>query len=263
MKAKPTGTSLIPILLTGLVTAGLTWLARHYLQYEDMENDVGVWGGYFTVFGVIYAIVAGFLLVEVLGRYGSLSNTIEAELNAIESLRDYLVYLGDEGKSSHSCIREALIDYLKSVRDEEWAAMGSEEGMVDSDTSDELYAIMRSIKNSIEPSHTDGVVYAALIDQSSEIAVQRTLRISLANQKLPLRLRILLIFMGVVLSAGFLLMPVMNLYVHLLMTTTLAMAIHLLSQIIDDLDHPFHGVWNLDRTALEQLIARFESNQPN
>jgi hypothetical protein len=45
---------------------------------------------------VIYAIVAGFLLMGVVRRYSSLSNAIEAELNAVECLRDYLVYLNEE-----------------------------------------------------------------------------------------------------------------------------------------------------------------------
>ena len=64
--------------------------------------------------------------------------------------------------------------------------------------------------------------------------------------------------MGIVLSVGFLLVPVANLWVHLLMTTTLAMSVHLLSLIIDDLDHPFYGVWNLDHLALDQLIDRLQ-----
>ncbi|MFT5300928.1 MAG: hypothetical protein ACI814_001712 [Mariniblastus sp.] len=43
------------------------------------------------------------------------------------------------------------------------------------------------------------------------------------------------------------------------MTITLAMAVHLLNLIIDDLDHPFYGVWNLNCTTLEKLIERLET----
>ena len=248
--------SLKPLFVTGVVSAILTMIARYYFQYDNIEDDVGIWGGFFTVFGVIYAIVAGFLLVEVLGRYSTLSNTIEAELNAVECLRDYLVYLDDDQHSIKSEIRASLKNYLISVRDEEWPAMSEENRFVDSDTSDELYAVMRAVKGIVSHADIDGVVLGSLVEKISDTTVQRTLRISLSNQRLPDRLRLLLVFMGIVLAIGFLVVPVVNVWVHLLMTTTLAMAVHLLNLIIDDLDHPFFGVWNLNREALDQLIER-------
>lgn len=65
-------------------------------------------GEFFTVFGVIYAIVAGFLLVTVLNRYSSLSQTIEDELNAIESIRDFLVYFGPDQGTAAQALRRSL-----------------------------------------------------------------------------------------------------------------------------------------------------------
>jgi hypothetical protein len=95
-----TAASMVPLLTSTIATTLLTLLTRHYFKYEGIADDVNIWSGFFTVFGVIYAIVAGFLLVEVPGRFGRLSNTIEAELNAVESLRAYLVYLGDSGQKA-------------------------------------------------------------------------------------------------------------------------------------------------------------------
>ena len=167
--------SLKPLFVTGAVSAVLTMIARYYFQYENIEDDVGIWGGFFTVFGVIYAIVAGFLLVEVLGRYSTLSNTIEAELNAVECLRDYLVYLDDDQNSIKSEIRSSLKSYLISVRDEEWPAMSEEDSFVDSDTSDELYAVMRAVKGIVSHADIDGVVLGSLVEKISDTTVQRTL----------------------------------------------------------------------------------------
>jgi pilus assembly protein TadC len=120
--------------------------------------------------------------------------------------------------------------------------MSDQTSIADSDTSEELYAVMRAVKSIISKTDIDSVVLSAIVGELSATTVQRRLRISLANQRLPIRLRLLLVFMGIVLSLGFLLVPVGNLWIHLLMTTTLAMSVHLLSLIIDDLDHPFYGV---------------------
>ena len=253
---KQTLQSFWPLVVTGAATGLLTIVSSRWIRYENMVDDVGIWGGFFTVFGVIYAIIAGFLLVEVLGRFGALNNAIEAELNAIECLRDYLIYLDDDQIEARAKIYSTLIGYVKSVREDEWHEMGAATDMIDSDTSEELYAIMRSIKSVVTRTDTDSVVLASLMDKLSEVTVQRTLRISLVNQRLPVRLRFLLIFMSIVLSIGFLLVPVANIWVHLLMTTTLAISVHLLSLIIEDLDHPFFGVWNIDTSAMDQLIVR-------
>ena len=104
--------------------------------------------------------------------------------------------------------------------------MSEENSFVDSDTSDELYAVMRAVKKIVSHADIDGVVLGSLVEKISDTTVQRTLRISLSNQRLPDRLRFLLVFMGIVLSIGFLVVPVVNVWVHLLMTTTLAMAVH-------------------------------------
>jgi uncharacterized membrane protein len=62
------------------------------LKRFTIATDVSSWSSFFNVFGVIFAIIAGFLLVTVLSRYSNLNQTIEDELNAVESVRDFLVY---------------------------------------------------------------------------------------------------------------------------------------------------------------------------
>ena len=86
----------LPLAVVGIASAFAVTLARRQIHYEGIVEDVSAWGVFFTVFGVVYAIVARFLLVSVLTRYGALSQTIEDELNAVESIRDFLVYFSGE-----------------------------------------------------------------------------------------------------------------------------------------------------------------------
>jgi len=46
-----------------------------------MAKDIETWGVFFSVFGIIFAIIAGLILVEGLRGYGSLSGITELELN--------------------------------------------------------------------------------------------------------------------------------------------------------------------------------------
>ncbi|MDP6736955.1 MAG: hypothetical protein QF732_10735 [Nitrospinaceae bacterium] len=54
---------LIPWLAT---SGGLTWLAREFLFEGPLAQDVEAWGVFFSVFGILYAIVLGFVIMQAL-----------------------------------------------------------------------------------------------------------------------------------------------------------------------------------------------------
>ena len=65
---------------------------------------------------------------------------------------------------------------------------------MDSDTSEELYEIMRKSKKISVDTESDGVVFTAIVENISDITKLRTRRIALANERLPPRLKFLMIF---------------------------------------------------------------------
>lgn len=251
--------ALWPLMFSSILSIAGAGVVRSFVSYEGIGDDVSAWGAFFTVFGVIYAIIAGFLLLDVLGRYGALARTCEAELNAVECIRDFLVYLEANQSEIGIRIRLSLRSYVASVSRTEWPQMCDAAGDTDSDTSEELYALMRVVNEVKVESEADQVVLTALIDKISEITTMRTERICLANTRLPPRLKALLLFMSISLVAGFLLMKVANVYVHFFMAASLAMCVHLLYMIIEDLDHPFYGVWNVSNFGFDQLLVKFEN----
>ncbi len=253
----------IPLFVVIIVSATLVVILRPYMQYEGIIEDVSSWGAFFTVFGVIYAIVAGFLLVTVLNRYSTLSQTIEDELNAVESIRDFLVYFEVNQQASAQEIRASLTRYTKAVATTEWQEMADPAIPTNSDTSEDLYDIMRCVGKLRVAEDRDSSVLSAMIASVSDLAKMRTRRIALANERLPHRLRILLLFMSVALAAAFLLVGVRSLYAHVFMTSALSFSVYLLYWIIEDLDHPFYGMWNINRSPLDELIKRFESEGSN
>ena len=247
-----------PLVVSTVLVVFIIFIARSRVQYEGIVEDVSSWGSFFNVFGVIYAIVAGFLLISVLNRYSALNQAIEDELNAVESIRDFLVYVDEDQQDSKIALKQALMNYTKSLSIKEWKEMSDPHIPTNSDTSDELYEVMRMGKGLQVRKESDGIVLSALMGNISEIAKLRTRRIALANERLPPRLRILMLFMSVALVAGFVLLGVRGVYAHVYMSVSLSISIHLLYMVIDDLDHPFYGVWNINRAPLEELVIRFE-----
>jgi len=248
---------LSPLIISGALTALILVAVKDHVQYTEIFEDVSAWSAFFSVFGIVYAIVAGFLLVTVLTKYSDLNQVIEDELNAIETVRDFLTYLNDEKSEIKTSIKNALSHYTSSLADKEWPEMSDPHEAMDSDTSEELYEIMRKSKKISVDSENDIIVFTAIIENISDITKLRTRRIALANERLPPRLKILMIFMSAVLISAFVLLGVHNIYTHITILVSLAVSIHLLYMIIEDLDHPFYGIWNINRTPLDELVKRF------
>lgn len=123
------------------------------------------WDLFYSVFGVIYAIIIGFILAELLTRFYRLMSCIGDELNAVEDVRDFLVYV-DENNEVKKDIKVSLFNYLGVVIDQEWDAMKRSCSSFDSDTSSELYRVMESVENIKVIDQSDGVSLSAIIGKN-------------------------------------------------------------------------------------------------
>jgi len=248
---------IMPLLMTAALAVIVLLLAKDYFQYKEIYDDIAAWSAFFSVFGIVYAIVAGFLLVTVLSKYSDLGQVIENELNAIETARDFLIYLGNEQENVKISIKFALSHYTSSLLNKEWPEMSDPREPMDSDTSEELYEVMHKSKNIAVETESDAIVYTSIIENISDITKLRTRRIALANERLPPRLKVLLMFMSIVIIVAFILLGVQNIYTHLTILVSICISIHLLYMVIEDLDHPFYGIWNINRIPLDELVKRF------
>ena len=235
----------------------LTFIASDYISFSA-QGGPDHWDSFFSVFGMLYAIISGFLLVDVLGRYNDLSNTFEGELNAVEDVRDFLIYVDGEQDAVKLEVKKRLSAYIRSISRKEWPAMIKGKAL-NSDTSEELYNVMKAVDKIEVTNESDRVALGSLIDRISDLTTLRTKRISLANQKLPSRLKLLTFFMSVILVLGMILVGAKELSLHMGMVGSVTFAVHLLYMIIVDLDKPFNGTWRIDKTPLDAVEKAFES----
>lgn len=234
----------IVVALVALSTYGAYLITNQGL----ITIDLAAWGIFFTIFGVIYPIVLGFLLVEALGKYGNLSKLLDEEVNELQDMRDALIFL-DNSPEIEDRIYQTLKNYALSIADHEWDDMVRPGSRLGSDTSEELYQFMRAI-HAIDPTNkSDEEVLNILINKVFTITTLRTQRINLAKQSLPNLLHILINFMAVVFMVALNLSfaaTIDSFWIQFAMVVSLVTSTHLLYQIIIDLDSPFSGSWKLD-----------------
>ncbi|TNE47382.1 MAG: DUF4239 domain-containing protein [Deltaproteobacteria bacterium] len=250
--------TVIPLIVSTVLALALTVVAPNLIAPSSFNSDVAPWEAFFSTFGLLYAIIAGFLLVTVLGRHSDLSNACEGELNAVEDVRDFLVYVdGDQEAELHE-VKRQLYEYVCSVANEEWPVM-TKKGWMSSDTSKELYDVMKAVDKIQVTNESDRVSLQAIMHKIADLTSLRTQRLSLAKQSLPPRLRWLTALMSVILVVALILIGGRNTYLHMGMVASVSFSTHLLYLIIADLDDPFKGSWNIDKRPFEEVKKRFES----
>ena len=243
--------ALLPLSPFIIFFLALTAILRIFTPFASYAIDLSTAGIFFTFYGVIYAILIGFLIVTVLQRFDALAASIEEELNAIEDVRDYLTY-AHEKNSAVKKVFKALHNYVKSVINKEWREMSDITKPTDSDTSPELYDIMKAV-NGFKDHPEDCVLFGTLVEKISDITTLRTKRIGVADAQLPPRLKFLLLFMSLVSIIGFVFMGIGTPWVHYFVVFSVVVSIFLMYMILTDLNTPFEGIWNIDKVQFEKL----------
>jgi len=266
-------TILLQIISNLILIVVITLTVRHYFFYQNIDIDLASWGVFYATYGILYAIIIGFILVGALGRYEELKLAVDSEINVIQNIRDFLIYFSDtssiqsaELKGSRSeqvsvllNIRRCLHNYVKSVNEKEWLEMSDKTEMTDPDSTQELKAIIHSVSKLKSEDENDSIALASIINLLSELTNHRAKRIYLSNEEIPPPIMKLLIFMSVFLVAGFFILGVQNIWVHLIMIISFSVTIQLIINLLIDLNTPFSGIWNIDSKRYEALAEKIKS----
>jgi len=266
-------TLIIQIIINFIAIVVITLATRHYMFYQNIDIDLASWGVFYATYGILYAIIIGFILVGALGRYEQLKLAVDSEISVIQNIRDFLIYFSDptsmqraelkdppsEQVSVLLNIRQCLYKYVKSVYEKEWLEMSDKTGMTDPDSTQELKAIIVSVSKLESHDENDSIALTAIINSLSDLTNHRTKRIYLSNEEIPPPIMKLLIFMSVFLVSGFFILGVQNMWVHLIMITSFAATIQLIINLLIDLNTPFSGIWNIDNGRYVALAEKIKS----
>ena len=231
-------------------------LVNKYLIYPIISVDIGSWGVFYSVFGVLYAIIIGFILISELDKFDSLSEAIDTEVNEIQNIRVLLKYFGESQKDVINNIRKALLNYVNSIHTIEWEKMGSKKNLPE--FSDELETVIESVSYLKSEDENDSIALTSMINKLSGLTVCRTRRISLSNEEIPPPLMKLMIFMSILLILGFIFMGVQNFWIHLFMVWSLSTTLQLTINLLTDLNNPFNGIWTVENTNYMGIVGSID-----
>lgn len=214
-------------------------------------NDADVIGNYLQTLGTIYAVLLAFAVFVVWTQFSDTRARLEQEVNDLFDILRVSRALPDP---IGTAIREQLRHYVDNLLAVEWAAFarldasGFERGWR---ISDGIWSILQSYEPGDERCRA---LYAELLARFNDLSDSRTARITSGLLRIPLPLRLVL-YAGAVSTVGSMLFFQMNsVHIHELITALLAGAVSHVLLVVEDLDAPFQGVWQLSREPFERLL---------
>lgn len=245
-----------PVLGTmALAEAGLV-AARRTAPLRVLERSNDVVGNYLQTVGTIYAVLLAFVVYVVWTQFNEVRTLVDREANEVRDLHRTVGALPDPTRAE---VRAALARYVRAVLDEEWESMRRNGG---GGALPRCSALLEEAWAALGRFDGERGCHAALFSEAlqrfNDLSDARVLRLSAASQRIPAALRILLYVGATALIMSMYLFGVGSFAVHALLTGALAGSLSHLLVLVEDLDHPFAGNWQVSRVPFEQLLGAME-----
>jgi Protein of unknown function (DUF4239) len=230
---------------------------RRRVSLERLSTNNEVAGFKFATIGVIYAVLLGFAVITVWGKWAEAETNVGIEAGAAVTV--FRLADGIEGETS-SAVRARMADYLRAAIASDWPAMqgGKSSPVVTRALSSVYEALLQ-----YQPTDARGAaVMTELLRQLDLLGQARRARVVMAAGVVP-NIIWLVLFGGAVVTIAFtFLFATKNLRAQVVMTGGLALLIFSTLLVIVAIDHPFAGSVSVESTPLAVVLADFGGVKP-
>lgn len=244
---------LLVVIPTILISLAILWLVRKFISHHTLREHHDVAGFTFSIIGVLYSVILGFIVINVQNRYNQTEETIHTEVTMLSDLYRDADYLPP---NSHDHIRSALRKYVDYVIQIEWKDPGSQKNRLGSQK------ILRDLWNSYYSVDLQDakmrIWYQQSISKLDQLMNARLARQFSAKEHLGGMMWSLLII-GAVITIGFMFFfGLENIHSQMLMTALLAGYLSFMLYLVFSLDHVFTGPKAIQSEIFEQAIVTFD-----
>ncbi len=243
---------LIVIAVVGALEAysvGLMLACRRKWGPDRLKLNNEVAGFKFSVIGVLYAVLLGFVVIAVWEDYRNTEAAVRNEVKAVVDLNQLSYALPEAGGSA---VRASLTSYVEEVRRTEWPTMAR--GLPSVGAQHALAHLTEAVINIPAESLKDLALYQQALHLLAVVEDNRSERLDSADGSVPPILWLVLIA-GAMVTLGYpAFFGTSNLLAQTMMTATLAalVALALLPALL--LDYPFTGQGRIPVVAFEQAL---------
>lgn len=239
------------------ITLLILAFVRSHVSQKVLRASHDVAGYTFGIIGVIYAVLLGFIVVEVNNRFNDAErNVLEEAAVLTELYRDADVFAPAERNAVHNALKE----YTQVVALDEWESMRVAKESVKAQNA--FLAIWQAYYRVKPVDVRQQAWYAESLSKLNELSKQRVLRLFNANQSLGSMMWTLLL-VGACITVFFICFFVAeSAVVQSLMAAALAGCIAFMLFLVLCLDTTYSGDVRVSATPLHRALEMFEKMSP-
>ena len=235
------------------VAVGGVCIIRWRVHYSILKEDHEVAGYLYSMVGVVYAVLLGFITVVVWQQHRDTQDYVQQEAVRVSNLlRDTRVFPDPVRKE----LLESLVAYGRAVVNDEWNTMAKRQP---SPVASQAYEKVWETVYEIQPeTERERAFYRESITRLNELGGIRRSRLLSSQSRIPSLLWVLLIG-GAVISIAFTYMfGTKNILPHVLTAGSLAGLIGFVLFLILALSCPFSGSLRISPDPLESVLQVWE-----
>ncbi|MFN4174613.1 MAG: DUF4239 domain-containing protein [Parachlamydiaceae bacterium] len=231
---------------------GLYWTRnKQFLEYFREHHDVS--GYTFGIIGVVYAVLLGFTVVTVQEKFNQAHQAIETESNYITDLyRDAEVF----DKETQDKIHDLLKGYVHLVLNDEWPKMANRE--MSALTALQMKKIWAAYADIRPTDERESIWLSQSLSKLNEFSATRLSRLFHGNESLGPMMWVLLIVGASITISFIFLFHVRPLWLHAIMTASLAGLIGFMLFLIGELDQAYSGTVQVSSFSIERVQKLLE-----
>ncbi len=222
---------------------------RRKVHAAELKANHDIAGFTFGVVGVMYAVLLGFVVINVWDDFSTSQELCEDEANRIVNVyRDVSVLPAAERVEIH----EKLRSYADSIVKEEWKRLaGGEE-------SESVKRLLNETWNALHAAHpasdTQKIFYLSAISRFSDADALRAKRVLSSRRSLHPLLYLALIAGGMLSTAFVYFFAHERMFAQILIIGSLSFIVSLFIFLIITIDNPFAGSFSIKPDAMERAI---------
>lgn len=221
----------------------------YVLQLPTYLGETSSLGAFITAFGTLYGVVIGFVVVEVWSQNNEVQSKIDKEAKELENLQHAISYLRDSELSKRMNI--ATKKYIDSVLADKFRKLGS--GQINSESDKNFLEIGNLIKDVKFDDPHDQVLFPNIFKLYTDLRATRNSLSSISLTRLPDPINLFIHATSFLLILSFLVMPFGNVFYGMFTVYVLTFLVIFMHNIIEDLDNPFIGYWNVTSKPFEMV----------
>lgn len=236
-------------LIAVVLTYGLARLAVRRFTFEQLAESGEGFGSFCNVIGVLYAIVLGYVLVNVYETYSTANDKVETEASLlIDLMRDAEGLPLIEGLR----LRKATIDYADSVIHQEWDHM-VKFGEYHLDTFHKFGQLYRTAARVKCQNDEQRLFLGEIVRRLGDLSATRRERIEVSTERVPNVLWAMMLGVGLVNFFMAFFFPVEQPKVRTLFLCSTAAVMTFTTLLIFVMDRPYKGSLGIKPHSLVKL----------